>query len=144
MRKWRTVEVEITSDKENTLLNRREVRCFIPGVYGHLSRSEVLMAVSQKIKVDRKKIYAISIQGEFGTRDAKVLCYIYDREEDAAKDLPSYILKRNAASEDKPNVKEPQPKKDATDANPSKDKDRGTPRMISEESSKESSKEAKE
>jgi ribosomal protein S24E len=90
------VEVEVTSDIRNELLGRREVQCLIRSVYGHFSRSDAVQAVSEKLKATDKAVYAISIDGGSGTRDAKGLFYIYSNEEDAEKDLPKYILKRNA------------------------------------------------
>ncbi len=104
------MEVEVTSDIEHELLGRREVQCLFRSVYGHLSRSDAVQAVSEKIKVTNKAVYVISIDGEYGIRDAKGLFYIYGSEEDAEKDLPKYILKRNAGPAAAPEEAKAQPK----------------------------------
>ncbi len=103
------MEVEVTSDIEHELLGRREVQCLFRSVYGHLSRSDAVQAVSKKIKVTDKAVYVISIDGEYGIRDAKGLFYIYGSEEDAEKDLPKYILKRNAGPAAAPEEAKAQP-----------------------------------
>ena len=105
------MEVEITSDVENELLNRREVRCLFRGLYGHLSRADAIAAASKKLQVSKKGVYVLSIDGGFGTRDAKGLFYVYHNEEDAVKDLPKYILKRNAVTEAATKEAKAQPEK---------------------------------
>lgn len=92
--------MEVVSDTENILLNRREVCCIFKDGHGHVSRLDAVQAVSQSLKVgDKKKVYVVSMDGKSGVRDFKGVFYIYDSEEVAKRDLPEYILKRNSAKE---------------------------------------------
>lgn len=105
------MEVEITSDIENKLLGRREVECIFRNASGGISRFAAVQSVSKKMKAISKKVYAISIDGGYGTRDVKGLFYIYGNEEDAKRDLPEYILKRNAAKAEAAEESAAQPEK---------------------------------
>lgn len=89
------MEIEVINDKENVLLNRREVECLFKGNYGAFSRIEAVQAVSKKLNATNKNVYAISIKGESGLRNAKGLFYIYNNEEAAKKDISNYIINRN-------------------------------------------------
>ncbi len=89
------MEIEVTNDKENILIGRREVECIFKGNYGGFSRADAVQALSKKINATNKKIYSISIKGESGLCNAKGLFYIYDNEETASKDISKYIIDRN-------------------------------------------------
>ena len=96
------MDIEISSDKENLLLGRREVKCIFIGSYGHFSRIDAVQALSKKIKITNKKVYVVSIDGKSGSRDGKGLFYIYDNENNAKKDISEYILTRNKPTMTKP------------------------------------------
>jgi ribosomal protein S24E len=90
------VEVEVINAIENQLLGRREVECIFRGVSGALSRANAAKAVSKQMKVSDKIVYTILLKGAYGTRDAKGMFYIYNDDEAAKRDLPTYVLKRNS------------------------------------------------
>ena len=96
------MEIDVSSDKENLLLGRREVKCIFRGSYGHFSRIDAVQALSKKIKITNKKVYVVSIDGKSGSRDGKGLFYIYDNENNAKKDISEYILTRNNPTITKP------------------------------------------
>lgn len=103
------MDIEVSSDKENLLIGRREIECIFRGSYGSFNRNDAVQALSKKIKTTNKNVFVISIDGGSGTRDAKGLFYIYDNENNAKKDISEYILTRN-----KPDVPKPKPSKDSS------------------------------
>ena len=96
------MDIEISSDIENLLVGRREVKCIFRDSYGSFNRNDAIQALSKKIKATNKKVFIVSIDGESGSRDAKGLFYIYDDENNAKKDISDYILTRNKPVTPKP------------------------------------------
>jgi len=95
------MEIEVLSDKQNILVNRREVSCIFKGDFGHISRQEAVKNISKTLNTQSQKVYLISLNGRSGTRDATGLFYIYENEKDATNDIPKYLLKRNTTKESK-------------------------------------------
>jgi len=95
------MEVEVLSDKQNILVNRREVSCIFKGNFGHISRQEAVKNISKTLNTGNHKVYLISLEGKSGTRDATGLFYIYENEKAATNDIPEYLLKRNTPPETK-------------------------------------------
>ena len=89
------MDIEISSDIENLLVGRREVKCIFRDSYGSFNRNDAIQALSKEIKTTDEKVFVVSIDGESGSRDAKGLFYIYDNDDNAKKDISDYILTRN-------------------------------------------------
>lgn len=88
-------------DSRNDLLSRRELVLLMRGIAGKISRKGLVEVVSKEFGVDPSKVVPISLRGEFGRNDVKVLVYIYDKEEEARRQLPRYILLRQLAKEER-------------------------------------------
>jgi len=118
------MDIEVSSDKENLLVGRREVECIFRGSYGSFNRNDAIQALAKKVKATDKNVFVVFIDGESGSRDAKCLFYIYDDENNAKKDISDHILTRNKPAAPKPE-KSKTPSKDTaeTKAEPTTEND---------------------
>jgi ribosomal protein S24E len=57
--------------------------------------------VAKGLNIDVKKIHLISLRTNTGTRDVSGLFYIYDKPEDAKKQLPEYLSLRMLTKEER-------------------------------------------
>lgn len=85
---------EVVEDRENLLLNRREVVCVFRSRAGKITRADAVKAVAQLFGVPAEQIIPVSIEHSHGVRDVKVTFYIFKSLEDAKRQLPQYILLR--------------------------------------------------
>jgi small subunit ribosomal protein S24e len=92
---------EVIEDKENPLLNRREIVCLFPSSAGKITRADVVKAVSQKLNVSAEKVVPIRIEHSHGIRDTKATIYIFNNPEDAKRQLPKHILLRLLPKEER-------------------------------------------
>lgn len=88
-------------DEENKLLRRREVKVLFSQSAGKLTRTDALKAVAEALKVDLNKLYLISLKCKSGTRDVEGIFYVYQKEEDARKQLPPHIFLRMLPEEER-------------------------------------------
>ena len=103
----------VIEDRENPLLNRRELICVFPSSAGKITRADVVNAVSQKLNVPSEQVIPISIKHSHGVRDVKVTVYIFKNLEDAKKQLPKHILLRLLPKEERKKlVEKRKPKKE--------------------------------
>lgn len=90
------MEIEITDDKENRLLNRREIYFMI--THDNEStprRDEVITRLVQDTGVAREKIVVDHIKPEYGIPRSKGYAKVYKTKEDALHFERNPILKRN-------------------------------------------------
>ena len=114
---------EIVNDKENILLERRELKCVFPRSAGKITRAEAVKFVSAEIGVPIEKIIPITIKGSTGTTNSEAIFYIYDQLENAKKHLSKHIFMRM-------NPKEKQKKqKKAVDKAPKKAKEKAVDKV---------------
>jgi len=97
---------EIIVDKENPLLNRREVVCVFPRSAGKITRADVVKAISQSLNVAAEQIVPISIEHSHGITDTRVTLYIFKNLEEAKRQLPRYILLRLLPKEERKKIME--------------------------------------
>jgi len=97
---------EVVEERENPLLNRREVVLMLPGSAGKITRADVVKAVSEKLSIPSELIIPISIEHSHGVRDAKVTLYIFKTLEDAKRQLPKHILLRLLPKEERKKLAE--------------------------------------
>jgi len=88
-------------DSRNDLLGRREVDGIFKSVAGFLKRQDAVNMIAKSLNVDVKNVYLISLRTKTGTRDISGLFYIYDKPEDAKKQLPKYLSSRMLPKEEK-------------------------------------------
>lgn len=97
---------EITSDVENPLLERRELKGIFHGGNGLLTRQGASEAIASKIGVDKEKVQVISLDGKFGVRDLSARAYVFTDKSGAKKQLASYFFIRNLSKEERVKAKE--------------------------------------
>lgn len=107
------MEFEVIEDKENPLLNRRELVCVFPSSAGKLTRGDVVKAVAQKISVPEDRIIPVNIKCSHGITDARVTLYIYGNLEDAKRQLPKHIMLRILPKEERKKILEQKRKTEA-------------------------------
>jgi small subunit ribosomal protein S24e len=95
------MEVNISSEKKNPLLKRREV-CFNvehERTRGTPQRLEVRKAVATALKTDPDLVFVKKLETKTGTNVAVGVANVYDSVEQARSIEPEYIIKRNAPPE---------------------------------------------
>jgi len=97
---------EVIEERENPLLNRREVICVFRGGAGKVTRADVVKAVSEKFSVPSEQIIPISIKHSHGIRDVTATVYIYKNLEDAKRQLPKHIMLRLLPKEERKKILE--------------------------------------
>ncbi len=90
------MEIEIENEKENKLLNRRELTL---RVYHNREatpdRSAVRKKISELTGFDNEKIIVEKVKSEFGRDESTVLAKVYDNTDDANRYERKHILERN-------------------------------------------------
>ena len=109
------------NDNRNELLRRREVDGVFKSMAGLLKRQEAVNMVAKSLNVDASKVYLISLRTKTGTRDVSGLFYIYDKHEDAKKQLLKYLSLRMLPKEEKEKIKKEAKKKEPVKAKKAKE-----------------------
>lgn len=94
------MEINLTEEKYNALIGRKEVNAVI----NHLgevtpTREAVRSKVAALLNVDLDNVVIQSIQGSFGEPISQVAVHCYDNVEDVKAYEPKYRLKRNKIRE---------------------------------------------
>ncbi len=71
------MEMETISEKDNPVLNRKEIVLLIKGAAATPSRKEVVAAIAAKFSVGEDLILVDQIQTEFGTPNCRAVVKIY-------------------------------------------------------------------
>jgi ribosomal protein S24E len=108
--------LEITSDTENPLLQRRELSGVFRGGSGLLTRQGAREGVASKIGVQADSVQIISLEGSFGTRDLAARAYVFSDKAAGKKQLASFRFTRILSKEDRAKAREE--KKKAKSAGP--------------------------
>lgn len=95
------MSLQLLSEAENRLLNRREVRVVFKNASGRLSRVDAVQAVAKHLKVDQSKVFLISLDTYSGVRDVEGLFYIYHDPKEARRHLPKYIFVRMLSKDER-------------------------------------------
>jgi len=87
---------EIVSDKENTLIGRREIVM----VLHHEGRPTPMritlrMKLAEKLGADIKRVYVRSIQTEYGIGRSRIRVHVYKTVDRALYFEPKHIIERN-------------------------------------------------
>ncbi|HHQ44700.1 MAG TPA: 30S ribosomal protein S24e [Candidatus Altiarchaeales archaeon] len=88
------MEIEITQDKENPLLKRREVKFNLTYEGTTPAREEVKSKISAMLDSDPKLTVVDRIMPEYGKTSAKGYVKVYEDEESLAIE-PDYMIERN-------------------------------------------------
>jgi len=97
-------EVAMLEDRRNSLLNRREVKVIYRGSAGKISRSEAAEKVANQLNVNKKQVVPINLRCQTGMTDVHGMLYVYDDENEAAKQLPRYRLLRTLSREERKKI----------------------------------------
>jgi small subunit ribosomal protein S24e len=97
-------EFAVLQDRNNSLLRRREVKAIFPGAAGTINRSEAAEKLSKHLNVDKKQIVPINLRCQTGMVDVHALFYVYDDENEAARQLPRYRLLRTLTREERKKI----------------------------------------
>lgn len=95
------VSIEIIEDKENVLLERREIVCIFKDAGGRLKREDAVNAIKEYLKIEDKVIVPIKMTCETGKDDLKATFHVYDSIDVARKYLQEHILRRARLIEEK-------------------------------------------
>jgi len=96
-----SLEVVKLEDRNNSLLNRREIKAILKNAAGKIKRIEAAATLAKHLDIDSKTIIPITMSCENGTTDVRATFYIYSSNEEAKKQLPRYRLLRNMPKADR-------------------------------------------
>lgn len=89
-------EIEIESEKENKLLNRRELTLrLVHTGESTPTRKTVREKVAELTGFNKGQVIVDSIKTEFGKNEVKVFAKLYNNKEDVLEYERKHILKRN-------------------------------------------------
>jgi small subunit ribosomal protein S24e len=98
-------DVVTLQDRNNLLLNRREITVIIKNVQGQLSRVDATSLVAGHFRLNKQQqIIPVSMKSETGRTDVHASFYVYSSLENAQQQLPRYIMLRNMSKEDRNKV----------------------------------------
>ena len=94
------MNIEVIQDRQNPLLNRRELDLIIIYESGTPKRDEVREEISKKFGVEKDRIIVEKMESLFGANKAKVHVHIYDTAEHARRYERKHILRRHGLLEE--------------------------------------------
>jgi small subunit ribosomal protein S24e len=97
-------EVAMLEDRKNSLLNRREVKAMFRGAAGKINRTDAAEKIANQLNVDKKKVVPINLRCQTGMVDVHAVFYVYDDENEAARQLPHYRLLRTLSREERKKI----------------------------------------
>ena len=99
-----TQELAMLEDRTNSLLNRREIRVLFRGAAGKINRNEAAEKIAKQLNVNKKQVVPINLRCQTGMTDVHGILYVYDDENEAARQLPRYRLLRTLSREERKKV----------------------------------------
>jgi small subunit ribosomal protein S24e len=97
-------EVAMLEDRRNSLLKRREVKALFRGAAGKINRIEAAEKIANQLNIDKKQIVPINLRCQTGMIDVHAVFYVYDNENEAARQLPRYRLLRTLSKEERKKI----------------------------------------
>jgi small subunit ribosomal protein S24e len=91
-------------DRTNSLLNRREVRVLFRGAAGKINKNEAAEKIAKQLNVNKKQVVPINLRCQTGMTDVHGILYVYDDENEPARQLPRYRLLRILSREERKKV----------------------------------------
>ena len=101
------MEIKIIEDKEQPLLNRREVTAEVEFPAQTPSRLELRSKLAEILKSQENLVVVVKIDVDFGFRKAKVLTHVYTKEDDLSNIEPKHTIKRHEPKEKAEKAKPP-------------------------------------
>jgi len=98
-------EVVTVQDRNNVLLNRRELKVIIKNTQGPLNKASAASLVAVHFHLNtQQQIIPILMKYETGRTDIHASFYVYPSLEDARQQLPRYMMLRNMSKEDRKKI----------------------------------------
>jgi small subunit ribosomal protein S24e len=97
-------EVAMLEDRRNSLLNRREVKVLFRGAAGKINRNDASEKIANQLNVNKKQVVPINLRCQTGMTDVHGILYVYDDENEAARQLPRYRLLRTLSGEERKKI----------------------------------------
>ncbi len=97
-------EVAMLEDRRNSLLNRREVRAIFKGAAGKINRIEAAEEIANQLSVNKSLVVPINLRCQTGMIDVHAVFYVYDDQNEAARQLPRYRLLRTLSREERKRI----------------------------------------
>jgi small subunit ribosomal protein S24e len=98
-------EVVTVQDRNNVLLNRRELIVIIKNSHGKLNKASAASLVADHFHLNAEQpIIPILMKYETGRTDIHASFYVYPTLEDARRQLPKYMMLRNMPKEDRKRI----------------------------------------
>ncbi|HJT49573.1 MAG TPA: hypothetical protein VJ729_15420 [Nitrososphaeraceae archaeon] len=88
------LELNMLEDRNNPLLNRREVTAILRNAAGKVTRIDAANQIAEKFNVDKSRVITINMTGQRGTMDLRSTFYVYDNQDNMKKQLPRYMTLR--------------------------------------------------
>ena len=88
------LELNTLEDRNNPLLNRREVTAILRNAAGKVTRIDAANQIADRFNVDKSRVITITMTGQRGTMDLRSTFYIYDNQGNMKKQLPRYMTLR--------------------------------------------------
>ncbi|HKY10854.1 MAG TPA: hypothetical protein VJL79_02990 [Nitrososphaera sp.] len=97
-------EVAMLEDRRNSLLNRREVKALFRGAAGRINRNEAAEKIASQLNVNKKQVIPINLRCQTGMTDVHGILYVYEDENEAARQLPRYRLLRTLSRDERKKI----------------------------------------
>ncbi len=91
-------------DRRNSLLKRREVKVLFRGAAGRINRNEAAEKIASQLNVNKKQVIPINLRCQTGMTDVHGILYVYEDENEAARQLPRYRLLRTLSREERKKI----------------------------------------
>jgi small subunit ribosomal protein S24e len=97
-------EVAMLEDRRNSLLNRRELKVLFRGAAGKINRNDASEKIANQLNVKKEQVVPINLRCQTGMTDVHGILYVYDDENEAARQLPRYRLLRKLSGEERKKI----------------------------------------
>lgn len=107
------MEINVTSNKENKLLNRREIDFYVIQDGSTPSKNEIKTELCKKLNLDPESVMVVRVDQTTGLRQARGIAHAYSSKEQVEKFEPVHLVNRMKGIK---GAKAPAEKKGATPA----------------------------
>ena len=94
------MKIEIVQDRDNPLLNRKELDIIITYESGTPKRDEVREELSKMLGAEKERIIIEKMESIFGLNKAKAHVHVYETAEHAKRYERKHILRRHGLLEE--------------------------------------------
>ncbi len=94
-------EFKLLSSRENKLLGRMELEYLFVGASGRLTRADVARFVAGQLSTTPDHVIPYRMTPITGTRDVRVLVYVYRDLAEARRQLPEHVFLRMLGKEER-------------------------------------------